>query len=236
MFVEQLRRAVEASPRCELPKLGEVLWKAWSQGLVDDDEAQTLSDMIEGRKAIPVPPPRPRLRVGSRPRSSESLGRRRRWAASGWMPPAIVARFTTAETAVLSAVAAEVRRHGACTLTVGHIAALAGVCGQTVRNALKAAQALDLAHVEQRRVACFRNKPNRVTIISREWLSWIRLRRTGSKSVEPTNTTYKNQRSHTAEPAWAAEGQHDEPVRHRGKSQLLSRRKGQSPSHRRGFG
>src|SRR5215217_4772519 len=110
------------------------------------------------------------------------MERRRRWAASGCLPPALAARFTLAETAVLSVVAAEVVKHGACTLTVGHIAALAGVCGQTVRNALKAAQGLGFVQVAERRVAAFRNKPNRVTIISREWLVWIRLRRGGSKS------------------------------------------------------
>src|SRR5829696_6666854 len=80
------------------------------------------------------------------------------------LPPALASRFTTAETAVLSVIACEVAKHGACTLTIGHIAALAGVCGQTVRNALKAAQAVGLVHVEQRRVTAFRNKPNRVTI------------------------------------------------------------------------
>ena len=29
MFVEQLRRAVEASPRAELPTLSSLLWKAY---------------------------------------------------------------------------------------------------------------------------------------------------------------------------------------------------------------
>ncbi len=114
------------------------------------------------------------------------MERRRRWAASGAMLPAIAAKFTLAEVAVLSVIAAEVCRHGACTLTVGHIAAPPGVCEQSVRNALKAAQRLGFAHAEERRVAAFRNKPTRVTIVSREWLAWLRLRRGGSKSVERT--------------------------------------------------
>src|SRR4051812_41290458 len=62
------------------------------------------------------------------------MKRRRRWAASGALPPALAARFTLAETAVLAVLAAEVLRHGACTLTIGHIAALAGVSETTVRN------------------------------------------------------------------------------------------------------
>ncbi len=138
------------------------------------------------------------------------MERRRRWASSGAIPPAIASRFTLAEQAVLSVVSAEVRRHGACTLTVGHVAALAGVCGQTVRNALRAAQQLGFVHVEQRRVSAWRNRPNRVTIVSPEWTMWLRMARRGgaSKSVEATPTQEKSraaqvQRNRT----WAAEGQ-----------------------------
>jgi hypothetical protein len=43
---------------------------------------------------------------------------------------------------VLSVVAAEVARHGRCTLVLGHIAALAAVCWKTVKNALREAQRL----------------------------------------------------------------------------------------------
>jgi hypothetical protein len=185
MFVDELRRAVVASPRAALSNVNQLLWRAFAAGQVTEDQASELSEMIEVRKAIPAVQKTARRRVGSRPRSSASMERRRRWAASGALPPALAARFTLAETAVLAVVAAEHRRHGACTLTVGHIAALAGVCGQTVRNALKHAQAL--VRVEQRRVTAFRNMPNRVTIISREWLAWMQLRG-GSKSVEGTPT------------------------------------------------
>src|SRR5215212_281027 len=161
MFVEQLRRAVEASPRVELAKVASLLWRAYAAGQVSEAEAQGLSDLIEARKAIPASPKPAQRRFGSRPRSGASMERRRRWAVSGALPPALAARFTLAETAVLAVIAAEVLRHSHCTLVIGHIAALAGVCGQTVRNALKAAQALGFVHVEQRRVTAFRNKPNR---------------------------------------------------------------------------
>src|SRR4051812_45538950 len=126
MFAEQLQRAVEASPRAELPTVSALLWKAYAGGQVTEAQASELSEMIEARRAVPVAPkPMPR-RLGSRPRSPASMERRRRWAASGALPPALAARFTLAETAVLAVLAAEVLRHGACTLTVGHIAALAG--------------------------------------------------------------------------------------------------------------
>ena len=84
MFVDELRRAVEASPRAELPAVSGLLWKAYAAGQVSEAEAAELSDLIETRRAIPVPSPRPRRLVGSRPRAPDSLARRRRWVASGW--------------------------------------------------------------------------------------------------------------------------------------------------------
>jgi hypothetical protein len=44
------------------------------------------------------------------------------------MPPQLAAKFTQAERAVLAVVAAETVRQGDCRLSIGHPAALAGVC------------------------------------------------------------------------------------------------------------
>jgi len=44
------------------------------------------------------------------------------------MPPALAAKFTQGELAVLRIVADEVRRTGSCVRTVAEIAARAGVC------------------------------------------------------------------------------------------------------------
>src|SRR5215213_7037746 len=108
MFVEQLRRAVEASPRVELPKVSALLWKSYAAGSVSESDAADLSALIEARKAAgSVPQAVPRRLVGSRPRTPESLARRRRWVAGGFLPPALACRFTPAETAVLSVVAEE---------------------------------------------------------------------------------------------------------------------------------
>src|SRR3954447_11331720 len=136
MFVEQLRRAVAASPRVELTKVSALLWRAYAAGQVTEAQASELSDLIESRRALPAPQKPLQRRFGSRPRTPGSMERRRRWAASGALPPALAARFTLAETAVLAVLAAEVLKHSRCTLTVGHIAALAGVSETTVRNAL----------------------------------------------------------------------------------------------------
>src|SRR4051812_42168574 len=195
MFVDELRRAVEASPRTELHTVSGLLWKAFAAGQVSEDEANPLVALIETRRAGCGAPkaPHPRRLVGSRPRTPESLARRRRWAASGLLPPQLASHFTPAETAVLAVIAAEALRHGRCTLTVGHIAALAGVSETTGRNAIRAARALDLLHVEERRVAAWRNLPNRITIVSREWLAWLRLRsRKGGCNLAKATHTQEN--------------------------------------------
>src|SRR3954464_13235996 len=160
MFVEQLRRAVEAAPRLELTKVSALLWKAYAAGHVSEAEASALSEAIEARRALPAIPRPAQRRLGSRPRSGASMERRRRWAASGWLPPALAARFTLAEQAVLGVVAAEALRHGRCTLVLEHIAALAGVCRKTVKNALREAQRHGLLGIEERRLSAWRNAPN----------------------------------------------------------------------------
>src|SRR4051812_20569398 len=157
MFVEQLRRAVEASPRAELPTVSGLLWKAYAAGQVTEEQASELTDRLEARKAIQAPQRPAQRRVGSRPRSGASMERRRRWAASGALPPALAARFTLAETAVLAVVGAEHRRRGDCRLTNKEIADVAGVCLTSAKNALRAARALGLLSVEERRLTAFRN-------------------------------------------------------------------------------
>src|SRR3954471_11651396 len=101
MFANQLRAAITAAPRIELAKVASLLWRAYAAGQVTEAEASELSEMIEARRALPAVPKPVQRRSGSRPRSSASMERRRRWAASGCLPPAVAARFTLAETAVL---------------------------------------------------------------------------------------------------------------------------------------
>src|SRR5215213_5948059 len=99
MFVEQLRRAVEASPRAELHTVSGLLWKAYAAGQVSEAEASALSEAIEAKKALPAPQKPIRRPFGSRPGLSGSMERRRRWAAAGALPSALASRFTLAEQA-----------------------------------------------------------------------------------------------------------------------------------------
>lgn len=194
MFVEEIRRAIEAAPRVTLPEVGAVMWRAFGAGHISEADAEALSALIEARKALPIAVAVPRKAVGSRPRSDASMERRRRWAASGRLPPAIAARFTLAEHAVLAVVAWETGKQGDCRLTIGHIAALAGVSHSTAKGAIRRARVLGFVTVEERRATACRNLSNIVRIVSREWQAWGRLARGpfrqggGVKSAPGTNT------------------------------------------------
>ena len=176
MFVEEIRRAVQACQRGRLPELSAAVWKGYAAGAVSEDEAQRLAELIEARKVVPMASAAARRPVGSRPRSSASLERRRAWTGSGWMPPAIAARFTMGEAAAIGVVVAEIANRGRCELYINAIAGRAGVCPSTVRNALRQARGLGLLHVNTRRVARDRCLSNVVTLVSRELELWVRTR------------------------------------------------------------
>ena len=184
-YAYEIRRQAEAAPRTALPAVASALWKAFGEGHLSEAEAEALSGLIEARALVPAPVARPRKAVGSRPRTDASMERRRRWAASGRLPPGLAARFTLAEQAVLAVVAAEVAKRGDCRLAVGHIAAVAGVSETMVRNALREARTLGLLTVEERRLARFRSDTNVVCIVSREWSAWLRLARSGERGAGP---------------------------------------------------
>lgn len=205
MFADEIRRAIEAADRITLPSVTALLWRAYGEGKVTEAEAETLSGLIEARTDAPaarrlpagslpsseaaIAPASqdgtgtPRRAVGSRPRTDASLERRRRWAASGRLPPGLAARFTLAEQAVLALVATETSKRGDCRLAVGQLAAVAGVAETTVRNALREAKKHGLVTVEERRVTGFRNDTNVVRILSPEWQAWMRLARKPAREL-----------------------------------------------------
>src|SRR4051794_6497444 len=211
MFAIELRAAISAAPRVELAQVASLLWRAYAAGQVSEAEAQALSDLIEARRALPAAQKPAQRRLGSRPRSPALMGRRRRWAASGCLPPALAARFTLAEVAVLALVAAETRKRGDCRLTNGELADVAGVSVTTVKNALRAARALGLISVEERRLSAFRNAPNIVRITDASWRAWLRLGG-GGKSVPRSPTQLKIPAPARLNRAWAAEEQGAEPA------------------------
>jgi hypothetical protein len=189
----EIRQAIEAAPREKLPDVAAVMWRAYGAGHISETQAEELSSLIEARKALPAAPPSTARRVGSRPRTGESMARRRRWAASGRLPPQVAAHFTLAEVSVLAVVTVEVVKRGDCRLFHGHIAAVAGVSRSTVRAALRHARKLGLVTVEERRASAWRNLSSVVRIVDRGWQSWNRLTHRshggGGGDISPSTTT-----------------------------------------------
>lgn len=193
MFTDDIRCAIDGAPKRSLPQIAQALAKAFTGGQVEEADFEELQALIDAKNARACAQTTSHRRVGSRPRSPASMERRRRWAASGALPPGLAAHFTIAEQAALAVITAEVRQNGDCRLTVGHIAALAGISETSTRNALREARRLRLLHVQERRLTASRNLPNVIRVVSAAWLGWLRLRgKSAFKTVQPTPTYKKD--------------------------------------------
>src|SRR5271155_5550200 len=143
----------------------------------------------------PISPSRPALGLpwpAKRPRSPDrhaSLERRRRQAMSGVVPAKIAASFTMGELAVLTVIARQCQRAGVCTLPVDAIAALARVSRTSVKNALRQARLLGLVLMKERRIPGLPSLTNIVSIISKEWIGWLKLG-VGVKRVTTTDNHF----------------------------------------------
>jgi hypothetical protein len=190
MFVEHLTRAIAAARTPQLDHLSAELWKAYAAGALSDDDAQAAAEAIRERKLANVPkaPPPPKGRRQRSPDRQASIARRRHLAASGPMPPALAARFTQAEMAALRIISDEVRHHGVCGLHIDAIAARAGTCRTTVKNALREARRLNLVTVQERRRRGQNSLTNLVRIVSPEWTAWVRI---GGKKSTTTDIAQK---------------------------------------------
>ena len=206
-YADAIRRQAEDAPRAALPAVTAALWRAFGEGHVSEAEAEALSVLIENRQASGFGRSAeqgsnlrgtaqlgeaaqdrvgsPRTGVGSRPHTGASIERRRRWASSGRLPPALAAKFTPGEQAALSLVAAETARRGDCRMAIEHIASVAGVSRSTVKAAIREAKKLGLLTVEERRLTGFRNDTNVVRIVSPEWTAWLQLARKGVTVRDP---------------------------------------------------
>jgi hypothetical protein len=102
---------------------------------------------------------------------------------SGVVPAKIAASFTMAESAVLTVVARRCQRTGLCT-------AHAGCSRTTVKNALRQARLLGLILVKERRIPGLRSLTNIVSIISKEWIGWLKLGGGVKRLTTPDNHFY----------------------------------------------
>lgn len=170
--------AVEAARLDELPDVTKRLSQALGTGEITEAEYETIQGRIDERRARPAPQAgtvKLRKGVGSRPRTDASMERRRRWAASGRLPPQLACKFTLAEQAVLAVVAVETIKRGDCRFFHEQIAALAGVSRSTVRATLRRARDLGVVTIEERRSSAWRNLASVVRIICPTWNAWNRL-------------------------------------------------------------
>ena len=159
--------------------------EAHEAGTLADDQAQQLAELIQRRRQPAGQSPRllimdsaPRYCIQRSPeqRSPDrraSIRRRREHAASGPLPPAIAATFTTGETAVLRIVADEVLAHGACDRSRNELAARAGVSLTIVRRALRYAERDGLITVQRRPRSGRKHLTNIIRIIRAEWKDWL---------------------------------------------------------------
>jgi hypothetical protein len=236
-FCDQMAAAIDgARTLTRLDHLSRSIWQSLAAGAVADDDAQGLAERLHARrgvirgeiKPVGIPVGRPSIfpprRLQRAPKRPVAIARRRHLAASGPMPPALACKFTVSELAVLRIIGDEVRQHGHCARCVDEIAARAGVCRRMVQNAIREAARLGPLTIEERRREGRRNLPNVVRIVSREWTMWLtrggRSSRSsaeppiGCKKLHPTDSSYKTQRSRTAEPVIAAGGQQADSAVH----------------------
>ena len=197
------KRAISAT-------LGEsgLTWRAHAEGEILDAEAEAISETLQGRRAAfaargaqralsPSIGPSARRRPAPRsPDRQASLERRRRQAASGAMPPALAARFTTGELAALTVITRQCQRSGICSLPIDAIAALAGVSRTTVQNALRATKAQGLIFARERRRPGLPSLTNVLRVISAEWAAWLKLSGEGGgyKNLSTTNNKFIQER------------------------------------------
>ncbi len=186
MLLEQFTDAAAGARNfAALDEISRLAWRALAENVIDAADQNAVAEAVEGRrrvlkgqddrKALSASKPFSRPRRPVSPDKAASLARRRRWAASGALPPQIAAEFTQAEVAALAVVARECQRRGRCELPIDAIAALAGVSRTTVQNALRHARRTGALAVQERRRRSQKSLTNVVAVAAPEWQVWLRM-------------------------------------------------------------
>ena len=184
---DSLSAAIAAAPWDALPGLMRQIWAALAEGLIGDSEAARLDAAARERQAG--------ARMGAAGRASSqwarmasrlktrvkrgkddraaSRARRRVLGGSSALPDTMRGAYSEAKRSVLCVVAGEVKRRGVCDLCLDKIAAIAGVCRTTARDALHEARRLGHVAIAERPRRGARSLTNVVRIVSKAWLQWI---------------------------------------------------------------
>jgi hypothetical protein len=194
MFADQLAGAISRAQFSEVNDLSHQLWKAHDAGHLDDATAQGLAEQLEAKKprrtlleSNKVTSFRPAT-LGKIPQRSPdkqaSIERRRRLARASPVPPELVDKFTQGEHAVITVIAGEIARAGACTWCLARIAAIAGCCPTLVRVAIRKARNVGLLFSLERRRRGQKSLTNIVRVLRRSWGAW--LHRIGCRKSQST--------------------------------------------------
>lgn len=182
-FAIRLAARIDAAHPSQLDQLSRTLWHGYGRGLIADEEAQRLAEVIHARRQLSrstaLTPPllragrfTPRKEPPVR-RHTERITRRRSLAAGAPLPPVMASAWTTGELAVLRIVGDEAREGGVCALSLAEIAARAGVCRTLARTTLRHAARVGLVTIEERPRSGAKNLTNLVRILSPEWRTWL---------------------------------------------------------------
>jgi hypothetical protein len=194
----------------ELDDIVRGMWADHANGRLNESDMEGLDEATRARRAElgkerpPPPGPKPigtaksklalgwpRRRPQRMPDREASRERARTLGGAGHMPPGVRAKYTEFERAALFIVAREVKHHGFCDLSIGQIAAEAGVCVRTVQNA--EAEAIRQGHLcreeRERKGAKRKNDTNVLRIMNQEWLAWIKRGPLGCKVCTATKNT-----------------------------------------------
>lgn len=183
MFAEEALKAVETVPLNRLDETLQGVWRAHAAGAMTDEDAQRAAELAHARRTTLPPERRSRNRLLDPARRKAAVLRRRQLAASGPMPPALAANFTTAELSVLKIILDEIRARGSCDRSMQEIAARAGCCRTSAQNAIRTAAALGLIRITERRVSGNRNLTNLIELVSPEVRNWLLSKRQSSTGV-----------------------------------------------------
>lgn len=204
MIRSNLACMISSAPPTALDTLFKKVTAVWASADLTDDEASELYAAIQQRR--PRRPERPGLveprfflattesfgaprRHQCSPDRLASILRRRSCASSGAMPPHLAKEFRESARALLAVLVQEVRKRGHCARPIAELAARAGICCTTAKQALRIAERLGLLEIKRRPRPGQKNLPNMITIRSSEWRLWIEKGSpsTGGKEVSPTN-------------------------------------------------
>jgi hypothetical protein len=237
MLADQFHAAAaDARNTHAIDELARLTWRAHAEGQLADAEAGAIGEALQRRRtafAVGRPPPSPRPASGHpgsarrhrrSPDRQASLERRRRQAMSGVVPAKVAASFTMAELAVLTVIGRQCQRAGVCALHIDAVAALAGCCRTTVKNALRQARLLGLILVKERRIPGRKSLTNIVTIISKEWLGWLKLGIGVKKLTTPDSHFHPRGEIARTAPGLGPKQQEPGPARGAGALQWLPKR------------